>query len=720
MLNIVFASDANYAPFTAVTLASALRHYRHHEPVRVFLLLDQQLDAATKSKFDSLQQILPHELNQIVVDASAFDGIRTSDGISIATYYRLLMHHLLPDDCHKAIYLDSDMIVKDCLGKLIAESDFNALFSGVQDSISRSYNRKFGLPVDAHHVNAGVLVVNVDKMRKMPFDRQISDYLQANRYRITLGDQQIIAELYHNQISYVSPRWNVHGSMFLDSWVREHAGVQNSFTEKEVRDASRSPAIIHYTLKRKPWISLEHPRSLEWFEYLKLTDFRAEFTMPSKRKSMKSSEPETSEQPLSINSAKRFFRKIVPATWKSLTHIRKTRLKVDRISNDVEKLSSMIMAGSENALEKDIRLKRLLIDLSRSRPEKFNAAETVKSLNENSVILSNVKEADIDGGYAENIKTLFRTNRIGFNFDSRPSVVALLSQRVDQEMFWHCLNEAYLYDIPTLFVEVALFGGYAGFFDQSATLNERRAFGFLVDDMGYYFDCRQPSRFERTLNSPDFSLSPQDESRVRNLIQTIIRYKITKYNKYAIAHKYPLDIDPNSVLVVDQKRGDASIQFARANDESFRRMMEAAVAENPGKTIYFKRHPDSVHRNYNSYRNRNIKEISVLPDEMPIDVALERCDTIYTVSSQIGFEGLLRGKNVVCFGVPFYAGWGLTDDRQIVPRRRAKRTIEEIFHQICIEQSVYLDAATGQLIELEEAVDLILQMRGSGQRRRAA
>lgn len=45
---------------------------------------------------------------------------------------------------------------------------------------------------------------------------------------------------------------------------------------------------------------------------------------------------------------------------------------------------------------------------------------------------------------------------------------------------------------------------------------------------------------------------------------------------------------------------------------------------------------------------------------MPQCLAL--VDVVHTISSLTGFEALLRGREVVCYGVPFYAGFGLTVD----------------------------------------------------------
>jgi len=48
------------------------------------------------------------------------------------------------------------------------------------------------------------------------------------------------------------------------------------------------------------------------------------------------------------------------------------------------------------------------------------------------------------------------------------------------------------------------------------------------------------------------------------------------------------------------------------------------------------------------------------------------------MTSLAGFEGLLRGKRVVTYGIPFYAGWGLTDDRHRSERRTRKLILDEL------------------------------------------
>ena len=717
-LDVVFASDSNYIRYTVVTLASVLKNYSGSLKVRVFLLLDKKLSKEEKQAFDELLSLHNYELHQIEVDAAQFKGIKTTEGISIATYYRLLMHHLLPKDCERVVYLDSDLLVLKSLDNILDNADAQTLFCGVEDSISRDYNKRGGMRDGSPHVNAGVLLVNLKKMRSIPFDNIVSNYIEKNRYRIFLGDQQIIAEAFPEDISYLPVEWNVHGPMFNEGWAKLNCGIINNHSAAAIRDAVDNPAIIHYTLSRKPWMSLAHSRSLLWFEYLNLTAYRNEIALPKAEDT--EARPVASDLATSAPSSQRtigrIIKKVIPGWLKSVSELRQTRLTVSRLEKDILALASQPetaknlppTAGQFSGLPKTVILKQYLTSMARNCTDNFVAQDFVKACPSESTVLSNIERTNIDGGYAEFIKQVLRTNIIGQKDGA--DLVFLLSQRLDQAAFWKCVETAYLKDLPILFGEVALFAGFASFFDADASLAERRVLGFMLDDMGYYFDCHQPSRIEHELNKSNFSLTAVERSEARKLIKKICMNGITKYNKYAYA-KHNFKIQNDCVLIIDQKRGDASIEFAGANDESFKLMMEAAIVENPGKQIYFKRHPDSILRNWNSYRNRNIKEIKVLPDNVPIMDVLNRCHSVYTVSSQVGFEALMRKKKVVCFGTPFYAGWGLTDDRLPSPRRKRKRTIEDLFYQSCIKQSVYIDPDNGEVTSLASTIDTILKMR---------
>lgn len=704
-VNIVFAADEDFLPYTAVTLASLLKHYSGSKALRVFLLLERPLAPEHRARFEALANIHPYQLEEFEVDAGLFADVRTTDGLTLATYFRLFLHELLPADIGKVLYLDSDLIIRRSIDTLFDMTFDGHLFCGVEDSRSRDYKNKFGVPESGRHINAGVMLVNVVRMRAIDFSSVIRSYLEVNRHRVVLGDQQIVGELFYDAIRYIPVKWNVHGSLFDPSWAKESFGVLNDMPPQDVAAAVIAPAIVHYTFRRKPWISFEHPKAELWFDYLTLTGYVDEVERPKSRRKRRNSPLEDGH----------------PESDKILGW---TRSMLDRCIHAFNSLKGTapvpggIPSGAKphgrlqpRKPDLAIKLKQVLLDRATRAPTRFNAREAFEALGENSRILSNVGRRDSDGGYAENVKFALRTPYIAYKPSASCDAVALLSQRIHQGMFWDCIETAYLYDKPLFFIEVALFAGFASYFDHQATLNERRALGFMVDDLGYYFDSRQPSRLERTLNDLAFSLTGEECGRARSLIDRIVRNHITKYNKYTHPQGSRFEVKPRSILVVDQKKGDASIEFAGAGQAEFEAMVQAACEENRDATIYFKRHPDTALGQRAALGRSGFRNLSILPDDIPIHVLLDSCSAVYTVSSQVGFEALMRNKRVVTFGQPFYAGWGLTDDRDPLRRRTARRTIEELFHVACLDLSVYVNPNTGKVVEMEEALDLIEDMK---------
>ena len=89
-----------------------------------------------------------------------------------------------------------------------------------------------------------------------------------------------------------------------------------------------------------------------------------------------------------------------------------------------------------------------------------------------------------------------------------------------------------------------------------------------------------------------------------------------------------------------------------------------------------------------------------------LDALLARADTLHTLTSLTGFEALMRGVRVVVHGGPFYAGWGLTEDRgPPLPRRTRRLTLDELVAAALILYPRYLDAGTGLPCTPEQFID---------------
>lgn len=229
----------------------------------------------------------------------------------------------------------------------------------------------------------------------------------------------------------------------------------------------------------------------------------------------------------------------------------------------------------------------------------------------------------------------------------------------------------------------------------------------VVDDVGIYYDARQPSKLEQLIQNSQ-SLSPEELRRAERCIKAIRQYRLSKYNQNQ-SDKELLLAKPK-VLVIDQTFGDASVEGAMASKETFISMLKLAIQDNPNETIWVKVHPDVVYGKKQGFlyplpfEHPNIRLHTEKAN--PWDF-LESVERVYTVSSLMGFEALLAGVKVTCFGLPFYAGWGLTEDKQACSRRNVERSIEQVFFSAYIQYARYVDPILGERCQIERIINII-------------
>lgn len=231
----------------------------------------------------------------------------------------------------------------------------------------------------------------------------------------------------------------------------------------------------------------------------------------------------------------------------------------------------------------------------------------------------------------------------------------------------------------------------------------------VVDDLGIYYDASRASRLEALIAAP---LTNEKSARAAALVARWRQGRLSKYNH---AREWAAPLAEPYVLVVDQTRGDASIRHGLADETSFERMLAAALAEHPDKRILLKLHPDVVAGRKRGHFARAAAlppRVTLLTQDLHPATLIERCAAVYVVTSQIGFEALLWGKPVRTFGMPFYAGWGLTADELATPARRGRASLEALVHAALVAYPRYLDPETGARCEVERLMEhLALQRR---------
>lgn len=234
---------------------------------------------------------------------------------------------------------------------------------------------------------------------------------------------------------------------------------------------------------------------------------------------------------------------------------------------------------------------------------------------------------------------------------------------------------------------------------------------YVIDRDGIYFDARATNGLERLLSRPVTDAAALERARL--LIAQLRQSRLSKYNNSPLLS--PADAGVPSgrpfVLLVDQVAGDASIAGAGAGPDSFRLMLERAIADNPGKTIVVRTHPAAGDRSLLRQAASALGADIVVPARMNPWLLLEAADSVYTVSSQLGFEALMAGRQVHCFGTTYYSGRGLTNDCGAQPPDRQSASLEQVFHAAFLDYSHYLDLHSRETCSLERAIEQAVAVR---------
>ncbi|MGH1329819.1 MAG: capsular polysaccharide biosynthesis protein [Paracoccaceae bacterium] len=226
--------------------------------------------------------------------------------------------------------------------------------------------------------------------------------------------------------------------------------------------------------------------------------------------------------------------------------------------------------------------------------------------------------------------------------------------------------------------------------------------GLCLDQRGVHFDSSTPSDLEHLL-----ATHPLDDTalldRARKCAQWLRMSHLSKYNAFD-----PADRLPNApyVLVIDQTKGDASIEYGAGSAALFHEMLVFAQLEHPGAKIVIKTHPETEagHRTGHFSEDDANERVMLLRDPVSPWALMEGAMAVYTVSSQLGFEAIYAGHKPRVFGQPFYSGWGLTADENPVARRERKLTRAQLFAGAMILYPTWYDPYRDQLCALEDVI----------------
>ncbi len=252
-MNILISANK---PFLnpAFVMISSLRRY-NSENIDVYFL-NSSIDSKFLGKFNKrLSKLDDVKLHIIDINKTNFSDMPVPTQWSIEVYNRVLAQFLLPNDLDRVLYLDADIVIKKDLSEFYYQSfDDNWVVACTDNmckrEIMRQHKDNLGLSPEHRYFNSGVILFNLDALRKNTSIEQILDTSFNLKDKIKFPDQDILNYLYQGKVKYVD---------------KHQYNCQVRKNEVSVNDDT---AIIHFVGRHKPWSRLTGFSKYWWKEAL--------------------------------------------------------------------------------------------------------------------------------------------------------------------------------------------------------------------------------------------------------------------------------------------------------------------------------------------------------------------------------------------------------------------------------------------------------------------
>lgn len=251
-IHLAFAVNDSYVDPLSVALTSLLENVS--EKNFIIHLLYTELSRSSRERIEHFRWVFPRcDIHWLAIDTARFATLPLHiEHTSIETWYRFLLPVLLPD-LAKVLYLDADIVALKSVLPLWRTDISDYCLAGVEDlQIQREgYKIELGLLQDDLYVNAGVLLFNLDMIRKQGLTDDLFALVQEKGKALKYQDQDALNIVMRHKILKLNEQWN-----FASSNARRR------------KDHLREACIAHFTGTRKPWLKkCRNPFRDAWKRY---------------------------------------------------------------------------------------------------------------------------------------------------------------------------------------------------------------------------------------------------------------------------------------------------------------------------------------------------------------------------------------------------------------------------------------------------------------------
>ncbi len=271
-MNVLYTCDNNYVMLMGLSMISLFKVNINADEINVYLI-GENISNENKTILKNIAN--EYKRKCIIID---LPELKLSQNLYFkrwpkSAYTRLFCGEILPEEVKKIIYIDCDTIVKESLADLYKNENIEKyIVSGVKECISDYYKKNIGLSNDNVYINAGVLVINVDLLRKRDISKEIETFVNKYSKKINYADQDALNYMFSDSIGILEPKYNVMTIEFVYDYkdIIKLRRPKNYYTKEEIKESVQKPYIIHYTTNMttiRPWYkNSDHPRKDDFLE----------------------------------------------------------------------------------------------------------------------------------------------------------------------------------------------------------------------------------------------------------------------------------------------------------------------------------------------------------------------------------------------------------------------------------------------------------------------
>lgn len=274
-MNVLYASNDEYAGLLGVSLYSLLVNNKGMEEINIYILTNgitesniQKLITMTKSFNRNISFIDITDLEERI-------GFPiNSCGYNITTFARLFINDILPAEIKKILYLDCDIIVRGSIEKLW-ETDVDNVYVAAVVEVYMPENKKrnIGLEKNDPYYNAGMLLINRKRWADENLEENFLEYYKQMKGELLYNDQDIINHCCKRKIKAVSPTYNFEPNVYYFPYEYLQKINCQYFVEGKSKYESMviDPVMIHFLGDERPWVKgNKNPYRQIFYDYLEL------------------------------------------------------------------------------------------------------------------------------------------------------------------------------------------------------------------------------------------------------------------------------------------------------------------------------------------------------------------------------------------------------------------------------------------------------------------